>query len=63
MALSGTHVDRGKWRIYECLDELGTDLAEYIAELSEMAVKEQGVFAVALLGGSLIGLMGYQYFS
>ncbi|XAR65295.1 6-phosphogluconolactonase [Bertholletia excelsa] len=58
MARSGTHDDRGKLRIYECLDELGTDLAEYIAELSEMAVKERGVFAIALSGGSLIGLMG-----
>jgi hypothetical protein len=34
-------------------------LAEYIAELSEASVKERGVFAIAISGGSLIGLMGY----
>lgn len=60
MALSGVHKDRGELRIHECLEELGTDLADYIAELSEASVKERGAFAVALSGGSLIGLMGYQ---
>ncbi|KDP41323.1 hypothetical protein JCGZ_15730 [Jatropha curcas] len=58
MALSGVHKDRGELRIHESLDELGTDLADYIAELSEASVKERGVFAIALSGGSLIGLMG-----
>ncbi|KAL6983315.1 putative 6-phosphogluconolactonase 1 [Sarracenia purpurea var. burkii] len=58
MAFSGAHKDRGDLRIYERLDELSTELAEYIAELSEMSVKERGVFAIALSGGSLIGLMG-----
>ncbi|EEF50731.1 6-phosphogluconolactonase, putative [Ricinus communis] len=58
MALSEVHKDRGELRIHECLDELGTDLADYIAELSEASVKERGVFAIALSGGSLIGLMG-----
>ncbi|OAY59361.1 probable 6-phosphogluconolactonase 1 [Manihot esculenta] len=58
MALSGVHKDRGELRIHECLEELGTDLADYIAELSEASVKERGAFAVALSGGSLIGLMG-----
>ncbi|KAL5553603.1 hypothetical protein UlMin_041004 [Ulmus minor] len=57
MALSGSHKDRGL-RIHENLDELSTDLAFYIAELSEESVKERGVFSVALSGGSLIGLMG-----
>lgn len=60
MALSGVHKDRGELRIHESLDELGTDLADYIAELSETSVKERGVFAIALSGGSLIGLMGYK---
>jgi 6-phosphogluconolactonase len=59
MAHSGVHKDRGELRIHENLDELGTDLAEYIAELSEASVKERGVFAIAISGGSLIGLMGY----
>ncbi|KAA8529316.1 hypothetical protein F0562_033885 [Nyssa sinensis] len=58
MALSGAHKDRGELRIQESLDELCTDLADYIAELSEVSVKERGVFAIALSGGSLIGLMG-----
>ncbi|XP_062111406.1 probable 6-phosphogluconolactonase 1 isoform X2 [Humulus lupulus] len=57
MALFGGHKDK-ELRIHESLDELGTDLADYIAELSETSVKERGVFAVALSGGSLIGLMG-----
>ncbi|XP_030513571.1 probable 6-phosphogluconolactonase 1 [Rhodamnia argentea] len=59
MALSEVvHKDRGKLRIHESLDELSTDLADYIAELSEASVKERGVFSIALSGGSLIGLMG-----
>lgn len=62
MALSGAHKDR-ELRIHESLDELSTDLADYIAELSEASVKERGVFAIALSGGSLISLMGYQCLS
>lgn len=62
MAFFGAHNDTGEKRIHESLDELRTDLADYIAQLSEMSVKERGVFAIALSGGSLIGLMGYQYF-
>ncbi|KAH7569974.1 hypothetical protein JRO89_XS05G0026900 [Xanthoceras sorbifolium] len=58
MALPGVHRDRGELRIHESLDELSTDLADYIADLSEASVKERGVFAIALSGGSLIGLMG-----
>lgn len=59
MALSWANKDGREVRIYEYLDELSTDLADYIAELSEASVKERGVFAVALSGGSLISLMGY----
>jgi len=61
MALSGGQNNRGELRIHESLDELRTDLADYVAELSEASVKERGVFAIALSGGSLIGLMGYLY--
>lgn len=60
MALSGSCNNRGEVRIHESLDELSTDLADYIAELSEVSVKERGVFAIALSGGSLIGLMRYR---
>ncbi|CAN0896383.1 Probable 6-phosphogluconolactonase 1 [Linum grandiflorum] len=56
MALSGDQ--RGELRVHESLDELSTDLADYISELSEASVKERGDFAIALSGGSLIGLMG-----
>lgn len=59
MAVSGGQKNRGELRIHESLDELKTDLADYIAELSDAAVKERGFFAIALSGGSLIGLMGY----
>ncbi|KAK2636031.1 hypothetical protein Ddye_030823 [Dipteronia dyeriana] len=58
MALPGVHTDRGELRVHESLEELSTDLVDYIAELSEASVKERGVFAIALSGGSLIGLIG-----
>ncbi|XP_030547220.1 probable 6-phosphogluconolactonase 1 [Rhodamnia argentea] len=58
MALSSViHEDTGEWRIHENLDELRTDLADYVAELSESYVKERGVFCIALSGGSLIDLL------
>ncbi|XP_077222561.1 6-phosphogluconolactonase 1 [Tasmannia lanceolata] len=57
MADTAGHKNRGELRIHESLDELATDLADYIAELSEMSVKERGFFAVALSGGSLISLI------
>lgn len=59
MALYGADNGRGELRIHDSIDELGTDLADYIAELSDASVKERGVFTIALSGGSLIGLMGY----
>ncbi|XP_051149487.1 probable 6-phosphogluconolactonase 2 [Andrographis paniculata] len=59
MSLSGDNKTNGRvLRIHENVDELGSNLADYIAELSEVAIKERGVFAVALSGGSLISLMG-----
>lgn len=58
MALYGAKKDGREMKIYENTDELCTDLADYIAELSEVSVKERGVFAIALSGGSLISLMG-----
>lgn len=59
MALSGYKKDGREVRIFENADELGCNLAEYIAELSEASIKERGVFAIALSGGSLVMLMGY----
>ncbi|KAM7273159.1 hypothetical protein ACFE04_027823 [Oxalis oulophora] len=58
MALSGFRNDRGELRIHESLHDLSTDLVDYVAELSEAFVKEHGIFAIALSGGSLIGLLG-----
>ncbi|GAB4840133.1 Probable 6-phosphogluconolactonase 1 [Ancistrocladus abbreviatus] len=58
MSLPRIQNDRGELRIHDSLDELSTDLVEYISELSEASVKERGVFAIALSGGSLIGLLG-----
>ncbi|XP_077213983.1 putative 6-phosphogluconolactonase 1 [Tasmannia lanceolata] len=44
-------------RIFESEEELSTGLADYVAQLSEAAVKERGNFAIALSGGCLIKLM------
>ncbi|KAK4779707.1 hypothetical protein SAY87_015813 [Trapa incisa] len=59
MAVSGIDPKRtGELRIHETLDELRTDLADYIAELSEVTVKERGVFSLAISGGCIIDTMG-----
>ncbi|KAL6878165.1 hypothetical protein ACP4OV_012335 [Aristida adscensionis] len=41
-------------RIFESSDEMATDLAEYISQVSEISVKERGYFAIALSGGPLV---------
>lgn len=48
---------RGDVRIYSCIDDLTTELAEYISDLSEKSVKERGCFSVALSGRSTINLI------
>lgn len=58
MATSGEPKKKSDLKVFESLDELATDLAEYIAQLSEISVKERGYFTIALSGGSLISLMG-----
>ncbi|KAL0386135.1 UNVERIFIED_CONTAM: putative 6-phosphogluconolactonase 2 [Sesamum radiatum] len=58
MALYRLEKDGRELRIHENADELRSNLAEYIADLSEASIKERGTFAVALSGGSLITLMG-----
>lgn len=58
MSFSRVETSRGELRIHESLDDLSTDLVEYISQLSEATVKERGVFTIALSGGSLIGLLG-----
>ncbi|KAI0516641.1 hypothetical protein KFK09_009318 [Dendrobium nobile] len=58
MAASGDVKSINELRIFESLDDLATDLAEYIAQLSEVSVRERGFFTIALTGGSLISLMG-----
>ena len=59
MSFSRVETSRGELRIHESLDDLSTDLVEYVSELSEASVKERGVFTIAISGGSLIGLLGY----
>jgi 6-phosphogluconolactonase len=46
-------------RVFEFSDELATDLVEYVAQLSEISVKERGCFTIALSGGSIISVMRY----
>ncbi|KAG0464384.1 hypothetical protein HPP92_020453 [Vanilla planifolia] len=57
MAASYDTKSKSELRIFESLDDLSTDLAEYIAQLSEDSVKERGLFTIALTGGSLISLI------
>ncbi|KAL8161443.1 hypothetical protein V2J09_012932 [Rumex salicifolius] len=57
MAFPRIQVRRGELRIHENLSDLSVDLVEYISELSEASVKERGAFAIAISGGSLVGLM------
>ena len=59
MANSVSPTSNKEVRIHDSLGELATDLADYIAGLSEMSVKERGFFAIALSGGSLISMIGY----
>ncbi|KAL1828863.1 hypothetical protein DCAR_0208125 [Daucus carota subsp. sativus] len=58
MALPGARRDGVELRIHETLEELSTDLADYISDLSEMTIKERGAFCIAISGGSLVSLMG-----
>lgn len=58
MALPGVGRDGMELRIHESLEELSTDLADYISELSEATIKERGAFCIAISGGSLVSLMG-----
>nr|XP_051214755.1 probable 6-phosphogluconolactonase 2 isoform X1 [Lolium perenne]XP_051214756.1 probable 6-phosphogluconolactonase 2 isoform X1 [Lolium perenne] len=44
-------------RIFESSDDMATDLAEYISQVSEISVKERGYFTIALSGGYLVNLM------
>ncbi|XP_072957140.1 probable 6-phosphogluconolactonase 2 [Typha angustifolia] len=58
MAACGDLKERRDLRIYSNLDDLTTELAEYIACISEISVRERGSFAIALSGGSLVDLIG-----
>lgn len=63
MALPGAHRNGIELRIHESLEELSTDLADYISDLSEATIMERGAFCIAISGGSLVSLMGYVHFS
>ncbi|MQL72921.1 hypothetical protein Taro_005273 [Colocasia esculenta] len=58
IVVPGWPEDKRQLKIYETSDDLTTDFADYVAQLSEQTVKERGVFAVAFSGGSLISVMG-----
>ncbi|XP_072997892.1 probable 6-phosphogluconolactonase 2 [Typha latifolia] len=58
MAASAETKKTSELRIFESSDELATDLAEYISQLSEISVKDRGCFTIALSGRSLISLLG-----
>lgn len=45
-------------RVFESSDEISTDLAEYISQISEISVKERGYFAIALSGDPLVSFLG-----
>ncbi|XP_076885316.1 putative 6-phosphogluconolactonase 1 [Bidens hawaiensis] len=49
--------ERMEVRIHESLEELSMDLADYIEQIYEESIKDHGVFAAALSGGSIISLM------
>nr|GEU39403.1 probable 6-phosphogluconolactonase 1 [Tanacetum cinerariifolium] len=57
MALEVLNKDKKEVRVYENSVELSTELADYIEGLSDVSIKERGVFCVALSGGSVIRLM------
>lgn len=62
MALSGTCRGGMELRIQESLEELSTDLADYISDLSQVTIKERGAFCIAISGGSLVSLMRYMHY-
>jgi 6-phosphogluconolactonase len=45
-------------RVFDSLDEISTDLAEYISQISEISINERGYFAIALSGGPLVSFLG-----
>ncbi|RCV13888.1 hypothetical protein SEVIR_2G392700v4 [Setaria viridis] len=44
-------------RVFESFDDISTDLAEYISQISEISVKERGYFAIALSGAPLVSFL------
>lgn len=53
----GSKGKRGEVRAFDSVDKLARSLAEYVAEISHAAIKERGVFTIALSGGSLISTL------
>jgi 6-phosphogluconolactonase len=45
-------------RVFDSLDEISTDLAEYISQISEISINERGYFAIALSGAPLVNFLG-----
>lgn len=57
----GWNMAAHKVRMFEGEEDLSIALADYIAELSEASIKERGAFTIALSGGPLIRLLGYNH--
>ena len=49
-------------RIFESSDEIVTDLAEYISQVSEISIKESGYFAIVMSGAPLVSFLGLMIF-
>ena len=49
-------------RIFESSDEIVTDLAEYISQVSEISVKESGYFAIVMSRAPLVSFLGLMIF-
>ncbi|BBN17457.1 6-phosphogluconolactonase [Marchantia polymorpha subsp. ruderalis] len=45
-------------KVFESVQDLGDDLADYVAALSKCAVEARAAFSIVLSGGSLISTMG-----
>lgn len=56
--MASTAKKEAELMVYQNADELGDDLAAYVATLSESTITKRGAFSVVLSGGSLISLLG-----
>lgn len=48
-----------KVRVFDSSEELSSDLADYVFQVGESAVKERGSFSLVLSGGDIPHRLGY----